>query len=402
MGNIINGQVPIPEIVTGEVVFYASPTARGLGNGLSRENACTLRTAIANASGTLQTTIFLGAGVHNTDNGSDATGTVIDKDYVRIVGLGDGDEIGQSSQIANKAASATHVLRVTGNRFACSHIAFDNSAETDKSVTHLKLSGSYNTIKNCVFRQGAADTGVTGIYIDNASVSHTIEGCRFRRISDYGINFNDASRFYVNNNVFWKCGKAIYASHANADGFIGRNNSYLNCTTAIDIAAAIAKSWYFMTGKFMNNGTNFADVAAYGVNCFFEDIKESGRHGNTSPADAGVSINTGDGAWAWTASATQIIPKNTLAKPFKITAIHPQDWTAAQTYKIEIFYGETTGDVSIGVFEFSVGDPVAKGRSSSPIMVDIYIPPYAYVGAKIKSSTAGVDNLVMTLGYELL
>ena len=388
--------------ISGEVTYYCKPTAAGNGDGLSWANACTFRTAVSRCSGTKLTTIVLGAGIHNTDNGSDATGTTISANSVRVVGFGDDEEIGQASQLANQAASATHVLKVTGNSFSLSHVAFDNSAELDKIVTHLNLQGNYSTVRYCVFRQGTGDGACTGILIDNSSVSHTIEGNRFRRLEGNGINFGAASRFYINSNVFWSCATAVYASSANADSGIFRDNKYLNCTTALNIATAVGKTWYFINAFYGNNTTNFTDVASYGGTINILNPVVSGMAKNTYPTGAGITVAKDANAWVWGAYV-DIIPAGTLAKPFKLDMLNVQSWNAAQVFKIELFYGAASpGTISLGVHELLLGDPAANSRVYAPLDLDVFVPAYATVGAKIMSSTASSDNIVVTLGYDLL
>jgi hypothetical protein len=214
MGVMVNGQSLVEESSYGEVVFYCAVTARGLANGSSWDNACTFRTAVSKLVSGKQNTIFLGAGIHDTDNGSDATGTTISTDYVRIKGFGESDEIGQSSQLANSDGGATHILRITGSRFSISHVVFDQSAQADKTAIHLNIRGDYSTVRDCLFRQTTGDGSNTGILMDNSKASYTVEGCRFRRLEGSGIEFGAASRFYVNSNVFWQCAKALYASSA--------------------------------------------------------------------------------------------------------------------------------------------------------------------------------------------
>jgi hypothetical protein len=384
----------------GEVNYFA--TVGGTGNCSSWNAGCTFRTAVSKCTGTKQCNIYLGAGIHETNNVSDATGTTVSANYVRIIGFGDPDEIGQSSQLANGHAGATHVLRVTGSRFAILHVAFDQSAQADKIAIHLNLRGSYNTVRDCVFRQTVADGANTGILMDNSGVSFTIEGCRFRRLEGSGIEFGAAQRFYLNNNVFWKCTKGLYASSGSADGGIFRFNTYMACTTAWDMAAAVAKEWYSLGATFANNTTNFGDVAAYGGTIFIENATTSGRNRAVYPAGAGTLVQKNANAYTW-GNYVDLIAAGTFAKPIRIQALNFQTWNSAQIFKIELFYGSASpGTTSLGIYEVVLGDPAAANKVYTPINATIYIPAFANVGAKLMSSTAGIDDVTITLGYDLL
>jgi hypothetical protein len=402
MANMLNGQIPRILGDLGEVTYYTKPTATGSGDGLSWNNACTFRTAVSKCLGTRQVIIYVGAGVHDLNNGSDATGTTVSADYVTIKGFGEYEAIGQSSQLGNSHASATHILRVTGNRFCIAHIAFDQSAQTDKTAIHLNLRGSYNTVAYCVFRQEVGDGANTGILIDNSSVSHTIGNCRFRRLEGSGIEFGAASRFYLNNNVFWKCTKGLYASSGSADGGIFRSNTYMACTTAWNLAAAVAKEWYSLNATFANNTTNFTAVGSYAGTIFIENAATSRRNVAVYPTGAGITVAKDADAYVW-GDYVDIAAAGTFTKPIKINEINLQNWNAAQIYKIELFYGAASpGTISLGIYEIMLGDPASARRASSPIISNLYVPAYATIGAKLMSSTNGADSIIVTLGYEIL
>lgn len=389
-----------PDLGQGEVNYFA--TVGGTGNCSSWNAGCTFRTAVSKCTGTKQCNIYLGAGIHETNNVTDATGTTVSANYVRIIGFGEDGEIGQSSQLANGHAAATYILRVTGNRFSIAHVAFDQSAQADKIAIHLNLRGSYNTVRDCVFRQNAADGANTGILMDNSSVSHTVESCRFRRLEGSGIEFGAASRFYLNNNVFWKCTKGFYASSGSADGGIFRDNTYMACTTAWDLAAAVAKEWYSLGALFANNTTNFGDVAAYGGTIFVEKATTSGRARAVYPTGAGTSVSKNANAYTW-GNYVDIIAAGTFAKPIRIQTLNFQTWNAAQIFKIELFYGSASpGTTSLGIYEFVLGDPAAANKVYTPINSVMYVPAFATVGAKLMSSTAGIDDVTLTIGYDLL
>lgn len=385
----------------GQINYYATPS--GTGNCLTWETSCTFRTALSKCDGTKLCQIFVGAGRHDLNNGSDATGTLISVDYVQLVGVGADTNIGQPSILMNSHATASNILRITGNQFAAEGVVFDNTVQTDKNVIMVTVGGSFSTFHNCLFRQNAGDGGGTGILANNGAVSMTVSHCRFRRVVDYGININNFTRVYIEEGVrFLNCGTAIYLSHANAGTILTDHTEFYGCTTALNLVTGIANPQYYVHSTFASNTTNFTDVNAYGGAVYIEDTIESGTHVNTYPTGAGITVDKNANAWAW-GTYDDIIPAATILKPFKIISINLQDWSAEQIYKIELFYGSASpGTTSIGVYEIYGGDPATKKRNQTNLMTEIYVPALSHVGAKLMSSTDGIDSITLTLGYELL
>ena len=384
-----------------QVNYYATPT--GTGSCSSWDDSCTLRNAILRCPGTKYCEIYVGAGLHNMDNVGDATGTTVAANYVHIHGMQEDGELGQASQLINANAGATYILRVTGDQFTIDKIVFDNTAQADKNVTMLNIRGNYSTVANCLFRQNVGDGGGTGILLDNTKASATINRNRFRRIVDRGVDINDFSRVYANDNKFISCGIGMMASHANSDQGYFNGNFYMGNTTAWNIAAAPAKTWYSVGAHYANNTTNFQDVAAYTTNLWMADVRESGIHRSVYPlAAAGVAVAKNANAYVWGAYV-EVIPAGTFAKPIKIENIVYETWSAAQTFKIELFYGSANpATISLGVYEITAGDPAANAHLHTATPIDVYIPAFATVGAKLMSSTAAIDSVTVALGYELL
>jgi len=201
-GTTVNGPATVNPVFSlrGQVNYFATPT--GTGSCSSWDDACTLRNAILRCPGTKHCEIYIGAGLHNMDNVGDATGTTVTANYVHLHGLQTESEIGQDSQLINANAGATYILRVTGDNFMASQVVFDNTAQADKNVIMLNIRGNYSTVASCLFRQNVGDGGGTGILLDNTKASATINRNRFRRIVDYGVNINDFTRVYANDNKF--------------------------------------------------------------------------------------------------------------------------------------------------------------------------------------------------------
>lgn len=394
--------LPVMSSDLGQVVYYTIPS--GTGDCSSWTTACSFRSAVAKCPGTKLCLVYVGAGLHDLNNGSDANGTTIDKDYVTLQGVGTADTIGQPSQLMNsRAAGVDYILRVTGNRFMAEGIVFDNTAQTDKNITMLNIRGSYSTVKDCLFRQNVGDGGGTGILADNGGASLTIDHCRFRRVVDYGMNIGNFTRVYIEDGTrFLTCGTGLYLSNANAGTIVTDHTEFYGNTTAMNLVAGQANTDYFVHTTFANNTTNFTDATAYAGGIWVEDVIESGIHRNTYPTGAGVVVQKDANAYTW-GLYNDIIPAGTLKKPFKLERINMQDWNAEQVYKIEFFYGTASpGTTSLGVYEIYGGDPLAKKKNSTDFIMNVYVPAYATVGAKLMSSTAGVDSITISLGYELL
>jgi hypothetical protein len=379
--------------------YFCTPT--GTGDCLSWDTACTFRSAVAKLSSSYTTSIYLSGGIHDANNGSDATGTTISTNYVHIMGAQPPSASPATRLVNSRVAGATHVLRITGSTVMISDIAFGNFDQTDKNVIMLNIRSSGVEIGNCDFTSVTGDGGGTGILVENSSLGTFLHDNNFFGVIDSGIEFGAATDSILSKNNFYAGGKGIYMSSANADRITVQDSQFLGLTTGIDYATAATKSYYFIRCYFGNCTANVAAVVAYGPT-WFESITESGQHGATYPAGTGVTVAKDAAAWTW-GDKVEIIPAATLTKPFKLTNIHFQGWNAGQTFKIELFYGSAApAGISLGYHEVLLGDPATNGKVDANIAMDIYIPAYATVSARINSSTAGADNVVVTLGYELL
>ena len=398
-GQLVQNRATYP--ATSEKTYFVKPAAQGGGDCLSWETACTFVTAVGRLSSSYTTTIYLSGGVHDTNNAVDATGTTISTSYVRIFGMN--NELGNPmTKLINSYATATHVLNVTGSYNSINNISFGNTGQPDENVIMLRIRASYNDVQRCTFFNDAGDGGGTGILIDNSATGVYLMDNQFFGMLDSGIEIGAATDIVTARTNFYLGGKGLYLSSASADRVFIQDSEFLGLTTGIDYAAAAAKTLYVIRSYFGGCTHNVAAVADYG-NTMLEAITESGRDSATYPATAGTECATGDGVWTWTAAATTVIPGDTLTKPFKLIEVNFQNWSAAQTYKLEIFYGDGAATVSLGIFEATLGLPDAKVRTSVPLpILNVYLPAYSLVGVKVMSSTDGVDTVTITLGYELL
>lgn len=405
MTMLINGQEARVEAAITEKVYYCTPTAQGLGNGLSWESACTFREAVAKLDGTT-TTIYLSGGDHDCDNGSDATGTTISTGSVHVSGPLP-SSANPAARLINSAGSATHVLRITGVGLMISDLSFGNYDQTDPNVIMLNIRSSAVEVANCAFTSSGGDGGGTGILIENNALGTFVYNCNFFGVLDAAIEFGATTDAILKYNKFYSGGKGLYLSSASADRITVEDCQFLQLTTAVDYAAAVGKSLFLVRCYFGDCTTNISSVAAWGDGLWLESITESGKHRSVYPlfanglANAGIAIAGHATAFNW-GNIVQIIPTATINYPIMLQSINATNWTDPGVYQIELFYGDTSGTVSLGVYELVLGSTTAPQRASTPVNVNVAIPARSYVGAKLAGSTAGPDTVYISLGYELL
>lgn len=395
-GQLVMNRATYP--ATSEKTYFVKPTAQGGGDCLSWETACTFITAVSRLSSSYTTTIYLSAGIHDTNSG--VTGTTISTSYVRIFGMN--NELGNPmTRLVNSHASATHTLNITGSYNSINNVAFGNAGQTATNVIMLRIQASYNDVQRCTFLTGGGVGAETGILIDNSALGVYLFDNQFFSVVTAGVEFGATTDNIMARNQFYAGGKGVYMSSASADRIFIQDTEFVALTTGVDYAAAAAKNLYLIRTYFGGCTNNVAALADYGPT-FLESITESGRHSATYPTTVGTECATGNGAWVWTAAATTVIPGDTITKPFRITTINFQDWNVAQTFKLELLYGDGAATVSLGIVEVTLGDPAARSKVDSALPLNVYLPAYSLVGVKVMSSTDGVDHVDITLGYELL
>lgn len=386
--------------------YFVTPTALGSGDCLSWENACVFRTAVAKLNSSYTTTIYLSAGIHDTNNGSDATGTTISTNYVHITGAQPSTP-SPVTRLVNKHAAATHVLRITGTYNYISDIAFGQSDQTDTNVIMLNLRANYNEVSTCSFTNAATDGGGTGILVDNSAAATFIHDNSFYGVLTSGIELAASTDCLLSKNNFYAGGKGIYLSSASADRHIIQESEFLGLTTAIDYATAVGKQLYVLRDYFGNCTTNISDVASWGNGLWVESITESGSHRNVYPnlvsqAATGVTVTTGNSNFTYGAAVTQIIPTATINKPIRIQSINAITWNQdSNVYQIALYYGDTSGTTLIGVYVLPCGAAANNNRTSVSVALDVWIPARSYVGVNAASST-GNKTITLSLGYEAL
>ncbi len=413
-GKLIDDPVKTPGV--SEVNYFATPTARNGNDCLTWASACTFRTAAAKCTGTRYCRIHVAGGVHDLNNGLDGTGTTISVGYVHIQGENPVGAVGQASRLVNGHASATKVLTLTGNYCTVEGIDFDNSDQTDTGVTFLNIQGNYTIVQDNLFRQVAADPDGTGILYDKGSgaapVSLSINNCRFRRIKDYGLRIDNASRLYARDNQFVNCGVGIYASSSSADETYWENTIFEYNTTAISLNTAAAKKHIFNSVHFVANTNNTNTFNAYTPDIVFREVYEADTMryayplgtagGAASTGYAAVTTAAGIQSWAYGAWAT-IIPINTITRPFKIVGISVHNWNSGQVYRLQLGYGSSDPGqtVPLGQYEFALPNPgvnVVKTQAS----ISVYVPAYAGIGGRIMTSSGANDELALALLIEEL
>jgi hypothetical protein len=414
-----NGQIidnPVKTLGTAELNYFVTPTVRDGGDCLSWATACVFRTALAKCSGTKSCIINVSGGIHDINNGSDGTGTIISTNYVYVKGQHPVGAVGQESRLVNGHASATKVLTITSNYCTVEGIDFDNSDQTDTGVTFLNVQGNYTVVQDCLFRQAATDPVGTGILYDkgagSAPISLSINNCRFRRVKDYGISIDNASRLYAKDNQFVNCGTGIYASAATADETYWYNTIFEYNTTAINLATAAAKKHVFSGVHMVGNTNNSAAFGAYAPDITFREVYESDTQRYAYPAGTPggaastgyVAITTAGGiqSWAYGAYAT-LIPINTITRPFRILGFSVHNWNAAQVFRVNLAYGaaDPGQTVSLGQWDLSVPNP-GTNVVKIAVQASVYVPAYAGVGGRIMTSSGANDELDIALIIEEL
>jgi hypothetical protein len=395
-GSTQDGRLVIatPYETQGERVWFA--TTGGTGNCRTWETACTFRTALTNCSDTFADTIYLGVGVHEADNGADATGTDVTNDYVHIVGVG--HEHMLNSTIANSDAAATHILTLSGDHNTVENLIISNVGQTDEAVTHLNIQGDYGTVDHVFIPQDSGAASGVGILIDNSNTYTYLEHVHMVDLIDACIQTNSTSYLEATDIHLNDCGIGVDMNGGAGDDYFEFYDAHIDgCTTGIDLAAATTNI-HFYSPWFVGNTTNVTDAAGYGELSILNPYIDR-QSTLVTPADAGTTVTGAAGAYAQ-GNLTQIIAADAITSPFRITRINIQSATANNIYKVELSYGEATGDTVLGIFEF-----VDVGGVFTPPPVDVgslYLPTDSYVGAKIASSSGGGDNAVITLEYQAL
>jgi len=381
----------------GQAHYYVTPT--GTGDCTSWKNPCSFRIAESKCSDAVLDVIHLGAGTHDLDNLSDASGSEVDKDYVTIRGL-------QSSffatTLANGDAAATHVLTITSSNVALENLRLDNSEQSDTNVILLNLKGASNvTMENVLGFQSLAAIGTgTGLLLDDGFVLGTFRNMIFNRLG-IGIHTNGAAA--------WEAYDVQMNANTTGYWFEGTNDTFfriidgsiLFSTTGIDADGSSMSNIIFKRMHLTNNSVNIDLDAAAPYNSVQMDEITNGTCSNlVYPLETGVSVDSGEGEWTWTAAAVEVIPPDTIATPFFINGFNIQSYDASQTYKVHVYTGEAAGDTCRGIWEFTVG--LAAGGKHTDMFIKtstLQIPANSGVYMKVMSSTAGVDSLIVTVNY---
>ena len=369
-------------------------TANGAGSCISWQSPCTFRTAVSKCTDDYQDVIWLSPEDHDTDNGADATGTTITAKNVRIVGVSNSHSF--NARLHNTAAVVTYVVQVTGHRVSFENIRFTQDGDTDVDATLLHTTGNRTNVLTCQFISAPGAAADVGILVDGGSQYHYFEHVHIDGFQTVGFRTNDASEIegrdiYMHDNVL-----AMHFAHADDEDIELNNVELAHNTTGIQLAAGVDDVTFENT-LLVHNTTNVVDGGTWGG---LHMINTQAAHSSNLiyPANAGVAV-AGDGA-AWTqGNLVQIVPASTITTPFKITGFNIQSATANNVYKVELFWGEATGDNTIGVYEF-----IDVGGVYTPPPVTTsprHIPSNSYVGAKLASSTGG-DTATITINYEAL
>jgi len=394
MGQTTDGDklvTSLPYETTGQKHWFATPT--GTGDCTTWNHACTFRTAVSKCTSAVHDAIYLGEGAHDTDNGVDANGTTITVDGVTIVGMG--SPWAANARLVNGYATAATVLKVTGNGFNIRTVDFDNGDQTDENVVFLHINGSdQGNISDCRFTQSATATSGTGVLFDGNSQDYHLGELIFQDIETVAIKTDGASCLHSTHVHVLNGGVGINLAGASDSDMCFKDLDAQELTTAISITGASVDDIIFSKVTLINNTTNIASGGTYG-GVSFHEINIAHSAAAIYPAAAGTTVSTGDGSWVWTAAPTTIIPASTITKPFNLFNVNVQETSDAQTYKLEVLYGQATANISLGIWEFTVG----KDETINVKLDGALIPANSIVGVKAMSSTTGIDTLTITMSY---
>jgi hypothetical protein len=372
-------------------------TTDGTGDCSSWENPCTFRTALTNCTSTIQDVIYLGAGTHDTDNGSDGNGTDINVNYVRIIGSG--LEHNFSSRFANTDAAAAKVLILSGDYISLERIELTQTGQADEDVTYIEVTGDFSTMEFMNIRSSAGAAADIGIEYNNGSAFQYISHSHVDAFHTSAIKTNDSNHIEMIDMHFHESVLALHLSHTD-DSFIDVLDSMFHSNTlAIHIDSGVDET-HFDNPFFIENTNNVDDDGDFDE-VHYIDPRITHLVTATYPIGAGVTVTGHADPYTQDALAN-IVPASTITEPFIITGINIQSAAASNIYKLEIFWDSAAGTTnSIGVFEFTVG-AAPGGNFVYPVLsiARSALPANAYVGAKVASSTGGADAIVITISYQ--
>lgn len=396
--------ISLPYETQGEKHWFVTPT--GTGDCTSWDDACKFRDAVLKCADDRHDVLWLGEGEHDTDNGVDGNGTLIDKSGVGIVGLGNG--WAGNARFVNSHASAAIVLRVGAVRGLTLHnMNFDNTGKTDENVIYLKISGATaGAITECRFRQESGAGGGTGILFDGNSDEFLLGNLDFSGIVDVGIKTNGMKNLLADRVHIVKGGTGIeFAGGANDEHLDFFDFKSHSLTTAVIIGASVDLVT-FCEPCFIHNTTDIVDNGVFdGLHIFnakysHHEVKMYPAPTPGGPTSLGVACSSGDGIDTWGA-ACNLIPASTIGVPFTVTHLYAITATPTNTFRVKLYYGESTADTAVGEYQFIVGANIGIIQIPifQPYVKDGSIPSNAGLWAKVLSDTDGVDSVTLSVGY---
>lgn len=385
----------------GRRVWYAIPS--GTGNCLSWDDACDVVTAVGKTTNGIWDTIYLGAGNHDVVS-EGAGGLVITNDHIEFIGR---NHFTHSCQIVNSHVAATNVVTTaaTGDYIIFQDVAITSVGQPDVNVDLLYINGSsYITFETTYFAHDISATTGDGLVMENGASNIYFYNSWVYSAPENGIHIDGAVGVTIENMVgaFMTDSGAIVINSDNAANalVIIYEGNIIDSETGISITAG--SNYKIVNPRLNNNTTNVVEGSGMFGEIIWADMEDFSPRQIYPTTSAGITISTGDGDWVWTASATTIIPVSTIDTSFVLNNFQLRSYDASQTYMVEFFYGESTPTISLGVFEFTVGATPAGRSESIVINIGQLLDANSIVGAKLRSNTAGIDNVEMTVGVSAL
>jgi len=370
-------------------------TAAGLTTGdcSTWGKACTFRTALALCTDDVQDILWMSPEDHDTDNGSDGTGTDVTVKNVRIIGAGASHQL--STRFFNGHATASIVLTLSGHRVSLENIRFTQESKPDVNVTYINITGNRSLINTCDIKSATGAASDIGILYSGGSQYHYVYHVHLRSLQDAGIRLAESDHIEFDELFFEANIIGMDFTDIDDGPFLISNALFKGCTSGVEIAAGVV-GVAFSSPLFLGCAANVGSVGDYDV-LHIDNFRAAHALVGVYPADAGVTVVGAAGAYAQ-GNLTEIIPASTLVTPFTLQGINVQSASATDVIKIEIFYGvSSASNVSLGIFEFY--SDRKTGIDISGLNVST-IPANSYVGAKVASKTGGADNVVITLSYK--
>jgi hypothetical protein len=243
-----------------------------------------------------------------------------------------------------------------------------------------------------LFVQSPPAASGTGLAINNSSNYHVVNDNQFYGLVDYAIHINGASSVSMDHNFIAASGTGLYVQGATDSGIYMTHSELTNNTLGIKLDNSSSTSTIFLDTHLRNNTDQIDDDCDWGVP-IYDNMHVSGLVEAIYPAAGPITISDGGGAWGWGA-VTTLVAASTITEPFRITRINITSAGASDLYQIELYYGESSADTSMGTYEL-----YTTKTADIEIEIDRVTPANSIIGARVRTETGG-GSLDVTFSYQ--